>query len=113
MTEQQPQATIDEIQRLILIEFRHQIPESRRAAERVWNLINARAKTLARQTTTSVLPRSEGQAEECDGGLHKNYKIHVYDTHCSVYDRNVCVYVADGGLEDAMFWIDKVERLKP
>lgn len=27
------------------------------------------AKTLAGQTTTSVLPRSEGQAEECDGGL--------------------------------------------
>ena len=29
-----------------------------------------RAKTLARRTTTSVLPLCEGQAEECDGGLH-------------------------------------------
>jgi len=29
-----------------------------------------RAKTLARQTTTSGLPLREGQAKECDGGLH-------------------------------------------
>lgn len=29
-----------------------------------------RAKTLARQTTASGLPHREGQAVECDGGLH-------------------------------------------
>jgi hypothetical protein len=29
-----------------------------------------RAKTLARRTIASVLPRSEGQGSECDGGLH-------------------------------------------
>jgi hypothetical protein len=63
----EPQATREEIQRLILIEFAGQIPESRRAAERIWNLIDARAKTLARRGTTSVLPLPEGQGKECDG----------------------------------------------
>lgn len=44
-----------------------------------------RAKTLARQTTTSVLPLREGQAEECDGGLR------TFDTTGTVLRRTTNV----------------------
>ncbi len=65
-------AKVEEIEATIRIEFNHSEDGAgvRRAAERVWTFLEARAKTLARQTTTSVLPLREGQAEECDGGLH-------------------------------------------
>lgn len=62
--------TVEAIERIILIEFLDFRAASRAAAERVWTFLDARAKTLARQTTTSVLPRPEGQGSECDGGLH-------------------------------------------
>lgn len=65
-------ATIEEIRRIIQIEFPGHPAEARRAADRVRNFLSARiwAKTLAQQTATSVLPHGEGQAAECDGGLH-------------------------------------------
>lgn len=61
--------TVEQLELIIRIEFVSDPAATRRAAERVWTYLEARAKTLARQTTTSVLPRSEGQAAECDGGL--------------------------------------------
>lgn len=68
-----PAANLDEIEQIIRIEFHAQPVAARHAAERVHNFLKARAsvraKTLARQATTSGLPLSEGQAEECDGGL--------------------------------------------
>ena len=63
--------SIEQIEQIIRIEFTHSEDSAmvRRASERVWTFLDARAKTLARQTTTSVLPRPEGQGVECDGGL--------------------------------------------
>jgi hypothetical protein len=67
----EPLLTLDEIEATLRIEFNHSEDSAsvRRAAERVWTFLQARAKTLARRATTSVLPRSESQAAECDGGL--------------------------------------------
>lgn len=68
-----PPASIEEIEQIIRIEFFSNPVAARHAAERVFNFLEARifvrAKTLARQATTSGLPHREGQAVECDGGL--------------------------------------------